>query len=57
MEFGEALSIVLALAIAHRPVAETGKVVTEAKLDEAIAMVEARVNVLSTMGNKPLPKK
>ena len=52
MEFSEALSIVLALAIAGREIAETGKRVTEEDIDEAIAMVEGRVKVLSSVSGK-----
>jgi hypothetical protein len=57
MEFGEALSIVLALAQASRAMAETNEIVTEEVLDEAIKMVEVKVEVLSTMTGFPKPKR
>jgi len=53
MELAEALSIVHTLAVAARAMAETGKNVTEAKIDEAIEMVGARVKVLQTMSSRP----
>jgi hypothetical protein len=55
MDFGEALSIVLALATAHRAIAETNEIVTEEVLNEAIKQVEDRVRGLSTKAS--LPKK
>lgn len=55
MEFAEALSITLALAQAHRATAETGKYVTEEKLDEALAMVEERVTKISSKPSAPKP--
>ena len=46
MEFNEALSIVLTLAIAHRVVAPVEVSVTDEQLDEAIEMVKGRLDGL-----------
>lgn len=54
MEFSEALSITLALAHASRATAETGKNVTEEKIDEALEMVEER---LRSIQSKPAPRR
>lgn len=57
MEFAEALSITLALAQAARATAETGNVVTEEKLNEALEMVAERVRSLQSKPAAPkVPK-
>lgn len=53
MEFSEALSITLALAQAARATAETGKEVTEEKIDEALAMVEERLRSIQSQPASP----
>lgn len=55
MEFAEALSITLALAQAARATAETGKEVTEEKIDEALRIVGEREQALRSQKSGARP--
>jgi hypothetical protein len=57
MSFGEALSIVLAIAIAGRAMGETNSRVSEDDIDNAIAIVQDKADRLVKMGGPKGPRK